>query len=84
VLDGGYKSPDGQAEELPSESEAQTDEERVLIKKALGNFALLVVESLEVDLWELGLTPVRRRVWKRVGGASKEEGCSWTVTELAT
>jgi pyridoxamine 5'-phosphate oxidase len=45
---------------LPKLGDAKTEEEEKLLKEALANFALVVIEPHEVDYVELGLTPIRR------------------------
>ncbi|KAG9096359.1 hypothetical protein FRC06_008751 [Ceratobasidium sp. 370] len=48
---------------LPESDKAESEEDRRHIKEALENFALLVLEPLEVEFLELGVEPNRRTRW---------------------
>lgn len=60
--------------ELPTEDDA-SDEEKKLIKQALTNFALIVLEPHNVDVADLGSQPNRRTVYNLDGG-------EWKSTEV--
>jgi len=51
--------------ELPSEYEAENEEEKKLVDEALSNFALVVLEPLSVDYVEMGITPNQRTIFDR-------------------
>ncbi|KAG8711148.1 hypothetical protein FRC08_016246 [Ceratobasidium sp. 394] len=57
---------------LPGSDKAESEEEKEHIKQALGNFALLVLEPLEVEFLELGAEPNRRTRWKLFENEWKE------------
>ncbi|QRV94776.1 pyridoxamine 5'-phosphate oxidase family protein [Ceratobasidium sp. AG-Ba] len=49
---------------LPETDKAESEEDKKHIKGALENFALVVLEPLEVEFLELGVEPNRRTRWK--------------------
>ncbi|KAG9101757.1 hypothetical protein FRC07_010278 [Ceratobasidium sp. 392] len=57
--------------ELPEIGKEKSEEEKKQVEEALKNFAVLVLEPLEVNLSEFN--PNRRTRWKRVGDEWKEE-----------
>lgn len=59
---------------LPESGKEESEEEKRLVREALGNFALVLLEPLEVDLVELGVEPNRRTQWKSSGGEWTEQG----------
>ncbi|KAI0030981.1 hypothetical protein K488DRAFT_87279 [Vararia minispora EC-137] len=74
VLPGGYEEMDKWPTQVKRPSdESATDEERALTAEALRNYALVVVEPLQVDWVEMGVVPNRRTLFTRVGEAWKEE-----------
>jgi len=50
---------------VPKHNEAKTPEEQANLKVALENFALVLIEPLEVDYIEMGTTPEKRTVYTR-------------------
>ena len=67
-LEGGYKEGLAWPQTVSKVGEAvsREDEERTL--EALDNFALLVIEPLQVDYVELGTVPEKRTVYAREPG----------------
>ncbi|KAG9101758.1 hypothetical protein FRC07_010279, partial [Ceratobasidium sp. 392] len=57
---------------LPESDKTQSEEDKKHIKEALENFALLVLEPLEVEFLELGVEPNRRTRWKLSDNEWKE------------
>ncbi|KAG8745041.1 hypothetical protein FRC10_009015 [Ceratobasidium sp. 414] len=49
---------------LPESDKVESEEDRKHMNEALENFALLVLEPLEVEFLELGVEPNRRTRWK--------------------
>jgi pyridoxamine 5'-phosphate oxidase len=58
---------------LPKIGKEDSEEDKSHIKDALENFALLVLEPLEVEYLELGVEPNRRTQWKLVKGEWREK-----------
>ena len=66
VIEGGYESWPGRPFGLhPTVEEAESEEEKHQIRKADLDFAIIVIEPVEIDVAELGMQPVRRRIWSR-------------------
>ncbi|KAG8710223.1 hypothetical protein FRC09_000235 [Ceratobasidium sp. 395] len=57
---------------LPESNKAELEEDKKHMVEALENFALVVLEPLEVEFLELGVQPNRRTQWKLAGGEWKE------------
>lgn len=66
-LDGGYEEGKKWPEKLPKLGEAENEEDKKNLEKALGNFALLVIDPVEVDYVELGVIPNQRTNLTREG-----------------
>ncbi|CAE6489455.1 unnamed protein product [Rhizoctonia solani] len=49
--------------ELPEKGKEKTEEEKKLVKEALENFSLFLLEPLQVEFLELGVVPNRRTQW---------------------
>jgi pyridoxamine 5'-phosphate oxidase len=64
VIEGGYEASYGWRKTLPKLGEAVGEEEERDLGVALGNFALVVIEPVEVDHVELGVLPYRRTTFK--------------------
>ncbi|KAH9910495.1 uncharacterized protein BXZ73DRAFT_58361 [Epithele typhae] len=62
---GSYEEQKGWPRSVPAEPE--TEEDRKNWEMSLGNFALMLVEPVEVDWVELGVKPNRRTAFKREG-----------------
>ncbi|KAG8708248.1 hypothetical protein FRC09_001360 [Ceratobasidium sp. 395] len=58
--------------ELPESGNEGSEEERKQVQEALKNFAVLLLEPVEVDLVEFD-DPDRRTKWKRVGNEWREQ-----------
>ncbi|KAG8708249.1 hypothetical protein FRC09_001361 [Ceratobasidium sp. 395] len=59
-------------ESLPESDKAESEDDKKHMKEALKNFALMVVEPLEVELLELQVRPNRRTQWILAEGEWKE------------
>lgn len=66
-LDGGYEEAKKWPVKLPKLGEAENEEDKRNLEKALGNFALLVIDPVEVDFVELGVVPNQRTNFTREG-----------------
>ena len=66
-LDGGYEEGKKWPEKLPKLGEARNEEEKKNLERALGNFALMVIDPVEVDLVEYGVIPNQRTKFTREG-----------------
>lgn len=64
-LKGGYDDALEWPESLPALGEAKDEEEKRNVEKALENFALVIIEPLEVDFVELGTRPEKRTMYRR-------------------
>ena len=53
--------------------EPETEEDRRNLEFALGNFALMLVEPVEIDWCALGIQPNKRTVFKREGERWSEQ-----------
>ncbi|BGP54297.1 hypothetical protein JCM8202_000728 [Rhodotorula sphaerocarpa] len=51
--------------------EAEGDEQKKQVQEALKNFALIVIDAIEVDLVDLGSMPNKRTQWVRKQGSSE-------------
>ncbi|KAG5653912.1 hypothetical protein H0H81_009504 [Sphagnurus paluster] len=73
-LEGGEEEAKKWPVRLEEPGEHSTDEDRKNWEKALGNFALVIVDPTDVDYVELGVVPNRRtRFWKNGDGVWDEE-----------
>jgi hypothetical protein len=59
--------------EVPKPSEARTEKEKELAELALSNFAIIVIEPLNVDWVQMAIKPNRRSFFTREGVEWKEE-----------
>lgn len=59
-------------ERLPNLAEAETEAEKRDVQAALKNFAIVIIEPVEVDWLQLGVMPNRRTKFQREGGVWKE------------
>ncbi|KAH7338798.1 pyridoxamine 5'-phosphate oxidase-domain-containing protein [Rhizoctonia solani] len=50
-------------QKLPEKGKEETEEEKKLVKEALENFSLLLLEPLQVDFIEFSVVPNRRTQW---------------------
>ena len=66
-LDGGYEEGNKWPDKLPKLGEAKNEEEKRNLEQALGNFALMVIDPVEVDFVELGVVPNQRTKFTREG-----------------
>lgn len=57
---GGYDEAKKWPERLPKIGEAKDEKEKRLVEEALRNFALVVLDPLDVDYVELGIVPNQR------------------------
>ena len=71
-LQGGYEEMDDWPVEVPKPSEARTEKERELAELALSNYALVVIEPLNVDWLQMAVKPNRRTFFTREGLDWKE------------
>ncbi|KAG8970202.1 hypothetical protein FRC03_010392 [Tulasnella sp. 419] len=70
---GSYEEADKWVKELPKTGEVGDDDKlKALIDVAVRNFALLVLEPIEVEWLELGVVPNRRTKYKKVDGGWEE------------
>jgi len=58
---------------LPNLGEEENEEEKKNLEFAFGNFALVVIEPLEVDFVQLGIIPNQRTIFKRQEGLGTGE-----------
>jgi len=72
-LEGGYEEAKKWPHTLPQLGEAVSEEDKRNLEVALGNFALIVIDPIEVDFVELGLVPNQRTKFTRDGGKWVEE-----------
>jgi hypothetical protein len=71
-LHGGYEDMGDWPIEVPKPTEAQTEKEKELAEFALGNYALIVIEPLNVDWLQMAIKPNRRTFFTREGVDWKE------------
>ena len=71
-----YDEADSWPSTLPRLEEADNDEDRKTLEYALGNFALVLIDPLEVDWVQLGIKPNRRTKFTR--NESLGDGDEWT------
>lgn len=64
-LEGGYEEAKKWPQQLPKLGEADNEEDKTNLEIALGNFALVVIDPLEVDFVELGVVPNQRTKFTR-------------------
>ncbi|KAI0066623.1 hypothetical protein BV25DRAFT_1820654 [Artomyces pyxidatus] len=69
----GYETMNGWPSAVEKPSDAQTEEEKKLSQQALGKFALMVIEPLEVDWVQMNVVPNRRTRFIRSGKGWREE-----------
>jgi pyridoxamine 5'-phosphate oxidase len=72
-LEGGYDEMNDWPVRVPKPSEARTEKEKELAKVALSNYALIVIEPVEVDWVQMAVQPNRRTFFTREGGGWKEK-----------
>jgi pyridoxamine 5'-phosphate oxidase len=72
-LQGGYEEMDDWPVRVPKSSEAKTEKEKELVKVALSNYALVVIEPFRVDWVQMSVKPDRRTFFTRDGGDWKEQ-----------
>ena len=72
-LEGGYDEMNDWPVRVPKPSEARTEKEKELAKIALSNYALIVIEPVEVDWVQMAVQPNRRTFFTREGGGWKEK-----------
>jgi hypothetical protein len=70
-LKGGFEEMNDWPVKVPKPSEAKTEKERELVELALNNYALIVIEPLNVDWVQMNIKPNRRSLFSR-------EGVHWT------
>ncbi|PIL31190.1 hypothetical protein GSI_05887 [Ganoderma sinense ZZ0214-1] len=63
-----YEEQKAWPSEVPLERDAKTDEERMNIEVSFSNFALMLVEPVQVDWVSLGVLPYSRVSFTRDGG----------------
>lgn len=71
-LEDGYEEAKKWPQKLPKLGEG-TDEEKHYLQIALANFALLVIDPVEVDYVELSVNPDQRTKFKKEGESWVEE-----------
>ena len=72
-LEGGYEDAKKWPKSVPTTTGATSEEEKELVERALGNFALVLVEPTYVDWVELGVVPNQRTVFDRADDGSWAE-----------
>ncbi|KAI0005550.1 pyridoxamine 5'-phosphate oxidase-domain-containing protein [Russula compacta] len=72
-LEGGYEAMNNWPVKVPKLSEAKTEREKELAELALSNYAIIVIEPLNVDWAQMAIKPNRRTVFTREGVDWKEE-----------
>lgn len=60
-------------ETVPKRDEADGEEQERLVKQALDNFVLVVLDPTEIDFLELNPIPNRRTTWTKNGREWKEQ-----------
>ena len=73
-LKGGYEEAKKWPKSVPTTTGAVSEEEKELVKQALGNFALVLIEPSYVDWLQMGVVPNQRTLFIR----GDDE--SWTET----
>lgn len=73
-MPGGYEDAKKWPLAVPTTTGATTEEEKKLVKQALGNFALVLIEPTYVDWIQISVVPNRRTLFRRGGDGS------WTET----
>jgi pyridoxamine 5'-phosphate oxidase len=58
---------------VPRPGEAVGEEQQRLVKLALDNFVLVVLDPIEIDLVELAPIPNRRTMWVKKGTEWEEQ-----------
>jgi len=64
-LKGGYEEGEKWPKSVPTTTGAKNEEEKKLVKEALGNFALVLVEPTFVDWVQMGVVPNQRTFFTR-------------------
>jgi pyridoxamine 5'-phosphate oxidase len=72
-LKGGYEEMDDWPVKVPKPSDAKTEREKELAELALSNYAIIVIEPLNVDWMQFAIKPNRRTFFVREGVDWKEE-----------
>ena len=72
-LTGGYEEMDDWPTNVPKPSDAKTEKEKELAELALSNYAIIVIEPLNVDWVQLAIKPNRRTLFIREGVDWKEQ-----------
>ncbi|KAI0321256.1 hypothetical protein OF83DRAFT_1168595 [Amylostereum chailletii] len=73
VLKGGYEEMNDWPTSVKKPSDARTEEEKRLSAEALRNYALVVIEPVEVDWVQMGIVPNHRTRFTRDGDGWKED-----------
>ncbi|KIJ54168.1 hypothetical protein M422DRAFT_64306 [Sphaerobolus stellatus SS14] len=60
-----YEASKAWPNRAPARAEAGTPEEKALVERALANFALVVLDPIQVDMVELAVVPNRRTLWTK-------------------
>jgi hypothetical protein len=72
-LKGGYEEMNDWPVKVPKPSDAKTEKEKELAELALSNYAIIVIEPLNVDWLQMAIKPNRRTFFTREGVDWKEE-----------
>ena len=64
-LEGGYEEANKWPKTVPATTEVKNEEEEKLVKEALGNFALVLIEPTYVDWVQLDVMPNQRTFFTR-------------------
>ena len=73
LLEGGYEEMNDWPAEVPKPTDAKTEKEKELAELALSNYAIIVIEPLNVDWLQMAIKPNRRTYFTREGVHWKEE-----------
>ena len=73
ILKGGYEEMNDWPVKVPKPSDAKTKKEKELAELALSNYAIVVIEPLNVDWVQMAIKPNRRTFFAREGSEWKEE-----------
>jgi len=72
-LKGGYEEMNDWPVRVPKPSDAKTEKEKELAELALSNYAIMVIEPLNVDWLQMAIKPNRRTLFTREAVDWKEE-----------
>ncbi|KAH9996494.1 pyridoxamine 5'-phosphate oxidase-domain-containing protein [Russula vinacea] len=72
-LKAGYEEMDDWPAKVPKPSDAKTEKEKELAELALSNYAIIVIEPLNVDWLQMAIKPNRRTFFTREEVHWKEE-----------